>query len=85
MDLFNTLEWHVFSVNPSQDEEVSTPVDPIDPFIAFSDAIRLLQSQHPARFQVCCYSCALLQPPSAVHECGSPCSNLGQMDQPLCP
>lgn len=31
---------------------MSTPVDPVDPFMAFSDAVRLLQQQHPARFQV---------------------------------
>ena len=36
----------------TEDEEVSTPVDPVDPFLAFSDAVRHLQSAHPARFQV---------------------------------
>ena len=41
----------------TEDEEVSTPVDPVDPFLAFSDAVRHLQSAHPARFQVvpCCW------------------------------
>jgi hypothetical protein len=45
----------------TEDEEVSTPVDPVDPFLAFSDAVRHLQSAHPARFQVPPFSLVSMQ------------------------
>ena len=55
----------------TEDEEVSTPVDPVDPFLAFADAVRHLQSAHPARFQV--LPCCLLRsvpPPDIAAKCG---------------
>ena len=34
----------------TEDEEEHTPLDPIDPFVAFSDALRGLQATNPRRF-----------------------------------
>jgi len=35
----------------TEDEDVSTPLDPIDPFVAFADTLASLQRHMPARFQ----------------------------------
>ena len=36
----------------TEDEDVSTPLDPIDPFVAFADTLATLRQHLPARFEV---------------------------------
>ena len=36
----------------TEEEDASTPLDPIDPFIAFADTLEGLRLQDPARLQV---------------------------------
>ena len=36
----------------TEDEDVSTPLDPIDPFVAFADTLASLQQHMPGRFEV---------------------------------
>ena len=43
LDIDSDDEW-------TDDEEDSTPLDDVDPFVAFADALRGLQSGHPGRF-----------------------------------
>ncbi len=35
----------------TDDEEVQTPLDPVDPFVALADALAAAQHSHPARYQ----------------------------------
>ena len=36
----------------TEEEDASTPLDPIDPFIAFADTLEVLRLQNPGRLQV---------------------------------
>ena len=36
----------------TEDEDVHTPLDPIDPFVAFADTLGSLRQHLPARFEV---------------------------------
>ena len=37
----------------TDEEEDSAPLDNVDPFVFFADSLHSVQSQMPARFQVC--------------------------------